>query len=78
MHEYDHIYGFYWLLSDSLTRLSKGKEYAVQTKDKAFRKAHMEVKNFLFSQEDYAELSRKKIFPIYTRELRMKQINKEL
>ena len=38
----------------------------------------MEVKNYLFSRPDDSELSRKKIFPIYTRELRLKQINKEL
>ena len=36
------------------------------------------MKNYLFSRQDNAELSRKKIFPIYTRELRLKQINKEL
>ena len=69
-HEYEHIYGIFWLLTDSLMRLNRGNEFLVKTKDETFRRVHMEVKNFLFSQpEDCAELSRGNTFPNYTRYL---------
>ena len=38
----------------------------------------MSVKNFLFSRQDDSELSRTKIFPIYTNQLRMKDITRQL
>ena len=79
--EYKEIYGFYWLLCDSLKRLEteENKEFIVKTKDKEFRKMHMEVKNWLWTQEDHqTELSRRKIFPIYTDQLRLKDLKKEI
>ena len=50
----------------------------VKIKSAEFRKAHMEVKNFLFTQTDMKELSRGKTFPIYTRELNLLKIDREL
>ena len=44
----------------------RSKEFKIKTKDKEFRKMHMEVKNWLWTQDPATELSRKKIFPIYT------------
>ena len=38
----------------------------------------MEVKNFLFSTVDNSLLSRTKIFPIYTKELNLQKIEREL
>ena len=38
----------------------------------------MQVKDFLFSQTDMKELSRSKIFPIYTQALNLMKIDKEL
>ena len=78
MHEYKQIYGFYWLVADNLMRLSKGKELLVKIKSQEFRSAHMEVKNFLFSTVDNSLLSRTKIFPIYTKELNLQKIEREL
>lgn len=43
------IYGYFWLICDSLERLSSGKQYEVILKDADFRKAHMKCKNFLWS-----------------------------
>ena len=78
--EYQQVYGFYWLLTDSLSRLEtkQDKEFIIKTKDKEFRKMHMEVKNWLWTQDPETELSRKLIFPIYTDQLRLKILNKEL
>ena len=78
--EYQQIYGFYWLLTDSLLRLEtkENKEFIIKTKDKEFRKMHMEVKNWLWTQDPEMELSRKLVFPIYTDQLRLKKLNKEL
>ena len=39
---------------------------------------HMKVKNWLFSRKDMDDLSRKKIFPLYTNQLRLKFLNREL
>ena len=36
------------------------------------------MKQFLFSQTDMSELSRKKIFPFYAKELALKKINDDL
>ena len=60
-HEYEHIYGTYWLLTDSMQAMSKGSECQVLTLDEDFRANHMKVKNFLFnrtSPEQLKELSR--------------------
>ena len=61
VHEYEHIYGTYWLLTDSMQAMSKGSECQVLTLDEDFRANHMKVKNFLFnrtSPEQLEELSR--------------------
>ena len=39
---------------------------------------HMEVKNWLWTQDPETELSRKMVFPIDTDQLRLKKLNKEL
>ena len=68
-HEYEHIYGTYWLLTDSMQAMSKGNECQVLTLDEDFRANHMKVKNFLFNRtslEQLEELSRSKMFPLYT------------
>ena len=59
--EYEHIYGTYWLLTDSMQAMSNGSKCQVLTKDEDFRANHMKVKNFLFnrsSPEELEELSR--------------------
>jgi len=57
-HEYRHIYGTYWLLTDSMRAMSKENECKVLTKDEDFRANHMQVKNFLFNHTSPDQLKK--------------------
>lgn len=54
------------------------KNFNIVCKEPEFRSAHMKTKQFLFSQQDMSELSRKKIFPQYMKEYQLLKIEKEL
>ena len=41
-------------------------EFVVKKKDEEFRRMHIELKNWLWTRESDTEVSRKKVFPIYT------------
>ena len=80
-HEYEHIYGTYWLLTDSMQTMRNKSECQVLIKDKDFRVNHMKVKNFLFNRTSpgqLEELSRSKMFPLYTKAFEIAKIDKQL
>ena len=79
-YEYSEIYGYYWLLVDSIERLRGEDGFEINNLEAEFRQEHMKVKNFLFShgKTNMDELSRKKIFPIYTTALKLNEIEKKL
>ena len=53
-------------------------EFVIKKKDEEFRRMHIELKNWLWTRESDTEVSRKKVFPIYTDQLRLKTLHKEL
>ena len=79
-HEYTQIYGYYWLLVDSMMRLEGEPGFEIHNLSQEYRQEYMKVKNFLFNhtQEEMANLSREKIFPIYTTALKVNEIDKKL
>ena len=79
-HEYSEIYGYYWLLVDSMMRLEGEQGFEIHNLSAEYRHKYMEVKNFLFNHkpEEMESLSREKIFPIYTTALKVNEIDKKL
>ena len=61
-------------MEDSLLRIHAGKNFDVIPVTQEFRAAHMKAKQFLFSQQDVTQLSRKKIFPKYMKEYELLKI----
>lgn len=63
-YSYEGLYGYYWLVEDSLLRMHCGKKVSVSVQGQNFRKTHFACKTWL-SQHNYdneatrASLSRK-------------------
>ena len=51
-YSYDGLYGYYWLVEDSLLRMQSGKKVSVSVLDRGFRKTHFDCKKWL-SQHNY-------------------------
>ena len=79
--EYQKNYGKFWLISDNMQKISEGHgpdEFKLLTKPDDFRQSHRTVKDLLFNTTDLEQLSRKVVFPMYIRELQIKNIDLEL
>ena len=59
-------------------RIHADKNFNVVAVPRKFRAAHMKAKHFLFSERDFSQLSRKKIFPKYMKQYEILKIEKEL
>ena len=61
--DYQHLYGFYWLFEDRLSQLGSKPENTIIKKDAAFRKAHQEIKEMLYTSDN--NVSSDQLFPLY-------------
>ena len=51
-YSYDGLYGYYWLVEDSLLRMHTGRKVGVRVKGQNFRETHFACKTWL-SQHNY-------------------------
>ena len=59
-------------------RIHKDQNFNVVAISKEFRATHMRAKHLLFSEREFSQLSRKKIFPKYMKQYEILKIEKEL
>lgn len=77
--EYEQSYGNYWFVQDCLQKSLEGHmNFVLVPKSSDFRISHMTVKNLLFKELNMSKLSRRIIFPMYSKELQMITIDKQL